>query len=223
MFEMYIDRCRKVNINTVVFYGYNKWTKSAAHKARSNKMFQIVEINDANVCPLDRADFLTNYTNKQNFVNLLVYKLELYVFKAMLCLTDAYTTIVKTSSQIQDKPVTVLADHTDILCLPLHHKHYSNNKNEIYIKNMQIQNNIDERVSYNIDYIVNSTGEDKTSQIHNFGKKSIYSKLKFSKDLQHLPKHFYRNSATVNDIENASIRVFELLHSTSSNLQQMRE
>ena len=48
-----------------------------------------------------------------------------------------------------------------------------------------------------------------TSQIHNFGKKSIFSKLKMSKDLQHLLNQFYQNSGTVNEIENASIQVFE--------------
>ena len=47
----------------------------------SNKMSQVVEISDGNVCPLDRAEFLTNYTNKQNFVNLLACKLELHGFK----------------------------------------------------------------------------------------------------------------------------------------------
>ena len=44
-----------------------------------------------------------------------------------------------------------------------------------------------------------------------------------SKNLQHLSKQFYQNSATVKEIGNASIRVFELLHSTSSNLQQTRK
>ena len=92
IFAMYKDSCRKFtefNIKTVVFDGYNKSTKDATHKARSSKMFPIVL--------LDRADFLTNYTNKQNLVNLLVHKLEFHGFKAVLCPSDADTTIVNTS------------------------------------------------------------------------------------------------------------------------------
>ena len=72
-------------------------------------MSQMVEIKDGNGYPLDRADFLTNYTNKQNFVSLL--KLD---FKAVLCPYDANITIVKTSLQVQDKPVTILVDDTDV-------------------------------------------------------------------------------------------------------------
>ena len=238
IFDLYIDKCRKFNINTVVFDGYNKSTKDATHKERSNKMSQVVEISDGNACPSDRAEFLTNYTNKQKFVNSLARKLELHGFKAVLCPSDADTTIVKTCLQFQDKPVTVLADDTDILCLLLHHMYHSNNKNEIYLKNMTIQSNKDERVSYNINDIIRSTkkeylehllfchaftGCDTTSQIHNFGKKSIFSKLKMSKDLQHLSEQFYQASATVNEIGNAIIRVFELLYSQTFNLQQIRK
>ena len=84
-------------------------------------MSQIVEISDENT-PLDKADFLTNYTNKQSFVNLLVYRLELYGFKAVLCPSDADITIEKTSLQVQnDFTVTILADDTDIFCLLLRH------------------------------------------------------------------------------------------------------
>ena len=85
---------------------------------------------------------------------------------------------------------------------------------------MTIKSNKDERVSYNINYITRSTkkeclehllfchaftGCDTTSQIHNFGKKSIFSKLKMSNDLQHLSEQFYQASATINEIGNASI------------------
>ena len=44
-----------------------------------------------------------------------------------------------------------------------------------------------------------------------------------SKDLQHLSEQFCQASATVNEIENASIRVFELLYSTTFNLQQIKQ
>ena len=165
-------------------------TKDATHKARFSKMSQIVEISEGNACPLDRSDFLTNYTNKQSCVSLLACKLEL-VRTSILCLFDADTTIVKTSLPVQDKP------GTNILCLLLYRIYYSNNKNEIYIKNIQIRSSKDERVTNNIHDVINSTEKEyfqhllffhafrgciTTSQIHNFGKKSIFSKLKIFKD-----------------------------------------
>ena len=100
-------------------------------------MPQIIEISDGNAWPLDEADVLMNYIKKQSFVNLLVYKLELHGFKAVLCPSDADITIEKTSFQVQNHfTVTILADDTNSFCLLLHNIYYSNNKNEIYIKNM---------------------------------------------------------------------------------------
>ena len=239
IFDMYIDKCRqKFNINTDVFHGYNKSTKDATHKEGSNKMSEVVEISDGNTFHSDRAKFLTNYTNKQKFVNLLACKLKLHGFIAVLCPSYADRTLVKTCLQFKDKTVTVLADDTDILCLLLHHMYYTNNKNETYLKNMTIQSNKDERVNYNINDIISSTkkeylehllfchaftGCDTTSQIHNFRKKSIFSKFKMLKDIQHLSEQFYEASTTVNEIGNASIRVFKLLYSTTFNLQQIRK
>ena len=93
IFEMYIDGWRKFRINTVVFDGYNNSTKNVTHKTRSNKMSQVVEISHGNVCYLNRVDCLTNYANKESFVNLLAYKLELHGFNALLSPSDADTSI----------------------------------------------------------------------------------------------------------------------------------
>ena len=101
---------------------------------------------------------MTNYTNKQSFVNLLVQKLELHGFKVVLCPSDADIIIKKKSLQVENHfTVTILADDTDIFYLFLHHIHYSSNKNEIYKKNMSIQKRKGERVSYNIHDIISST------------------------------------------------------------------
>ena len=78
-------------------------------------MSQTVEISDGNACPLDQADFLTKYTNKLSFVNSLVYKLELHGFKAVVCPSDALTTIVKRSLHVQDNQyfLPTFASHKD--------------------------------------------------------------------------------------------------------------
>ena len=78
-------------------------------------MSQSVGISDENALAIDEADFLMNYT-------LLVYKLELHGFKAVLCPYNADITIEKTSLQVQNCfTVLILADDTDIFCLLLHH------------------------------------------------------------------------------------------------------
>ena len=74
-----------------------------------------------------------------------------------------------------------------------------------YIKNMQIQGSKNERVTYNIHDIINSTwkeylehllfyhaftGCDTTFQTHNFAMKYIFSQLKMFKDLQQLSNNF---------------------------------
>ena len=53
IFDLHVDKCRKFNINTVVFDQYNKSTKDATHKERSNEMSQVVEISDGNAYPSD--------------------------------------------------------------------------------------------------------------------------------------------------------------------------
>ena len=170
--------------------------------------------------PLRSSRVFDKLQYKQKLVNSLARKLELHDFKAVLCPSDADTTIVKTCLQFQDKPVTVLAEYTDILRLLSHHMYHSNNSNEIYLKNMTIQSNKDERVSCNTNDIIRSTKKEYSEHLlfsHAFKytilvKKSIFSKLKMSKDLQHLSEQFYQASATINEIENASVRVFELLY-----------
>ena len=64
---------------------------------------------------------------------------------------------------------------------------------------------------------------DATAQIHNFGKKSIFRKLEKSSGLQKIPKRFCSNNVTVSKIGNATIRIFELLHSPSFKLQKINK
>ena len=67
------------------------------------------------------------------------------------------------------------------------------------------------------------TGCDSTSVIHMFGKISILSKLRGSSRLRNIPYQFYLEDMSVEGIGNTTIRFFELLHSASSTLQQIRK
>ena len=67
------------------------------------------------------------------------------------------------------------------------------------------------------------TGCDSISVIHMFGKISILSKLRGSSRLRNIAYQFYLEDLSVEGIGNTTIRFFELLHSASSTLQQIRK
>ena len=66
------------------------------------------------------------------------------------------------------------------------------------------------------------TGCDTTSAVHKFGKISIFGKLK-SKKLKTVAARFYEDDLSPDEIGSALIRFFELLHSPSHNLKQIRK
>ena len=113
---MFVDRCRQLNVNVIVFDGYERSTKDTTCNVKSGKVSQVVEIIDTNPCPSDRTELLTNYANKQRFVNTMADVLKQNELHIILSPSDADTTIVRNALDIRDKPVTVLADDTDVLC-----------------------------------------------------------------------------------------------------------
>ena len=56
-----------------------------------------------------------------------------------------------------------------------------------------------------------------------FGKTSFLAKLKSSTKLRNIADQFYLEDISVENIENATICFFELLHSASSTLKQIRK
>ena len=233
IFQKYVDKCRHLRINIIVFDGYASSTKDATHKSRSAKISQVVEIHDDNRCPSDRTEFLTSYVNKQSFVDCLGKKLEESGFQVVYCPSDADNAIIKTALNVVDEPVTILADDTDILCLLLHHVYFHDDCKNIFLKTMRTLRDTDERVSYSINDVIEAcdtihvqfilfahafSGCDTTSIIHKFGKTSILSKLKNSCDLRQVAEQFYLDDMDPQDIGNATVRLFELLHSPTSTL-----
>ena len=165
-------------------------------------------------------------------------KLETNGNKLVLCPNDADATIVKAALGYENRPVTIFANDPDILCLLLHHFYILRGHVDIYLKNMTRKNDAEVRSCYRIQDIIDApenvhgeyilfchafTGCDTISPIHIFGKTSILAKLKGSSKLRNIADQFYLEDMSVKDIGNATIRFFELLHSTSSTLQQIRK
>ena len=61
--------------------------------------------------------------------------------------SHADTTIIKTVLNVVDRPVTILADDTDILCLLLHHVYFHNDCQGIFLKTMRTPEDTQERIS----------------------------------------------------------------------------
>ena len=142
---------------------------------------------------------------------------------------DTDTTIIKTALTVaKDSPVNVFADDTDILSLLIHHMtNSSTDMYNIYITNVKKEQR---RECYNVTDILNAlenhvikyllfahafTGCDTTSAIHNFGKTSIFKKLKDSVALTNIGDDFYEEFKTPEEIGNACIHFFEKMYPPS--------
>ena len=190
---MYINKHKRLGASAVVFAGYETSTKDANHNVRSGKMSQVVKIIAENSCPFDRAEYLTNYANKQIFVNELTGALELERFQTVLCPSNANTTTVRNALEAPGEQVTILADDTDLFCLLLHHLFFSNSEKKILLKNMRFESSKDviaTNPKEHIEHLLFAhvfNGSDTTSQIQNFGKKLVLKSLLASRKF---PKSF---------------------------------
>ena len=110
--------------DVVVFDRYISSTKEVTRKSRSVRMSKTVEIDESFMSTINRDKFLTNYTNKENFVTVLTAKLE----------TDI--TIAKVALEYRNRPVTIFANDTDISYLFLHHLYVLTDHGDIRLKNM---------------------------------------------------------------------------------------
>ena len=200
-------------------------------------MSLVVKIIAENSCPSDCAEFLTNYANKQRFVNVLAEALELNGFETVLCPSDADTKIMRTALENLSEQVTILADDADIFCLLLHHLFFPTVK-KIYLNNMGVENSKDEIICYNIQdviatnpkehlehllFLMDLLGVTQHCRFTTLGEKSIFGKLKKSSGLQETFKTFYSNNVTVSEIGNAAPQFFELLHSPTFALLKIRK
>lgn len=201
IFQMYINKYKRPGVSVVAFDGYKASTKDMTQNVRSGNS-QVVKIIAENSCPFDRAEYLTNYANKQIFVNELTGALELERFQTVLCPSNANTTTVRKALEAPGEQVTILADDTDLFCLLLHHLFFSNSEKKILLKNMRFESSKDERICCNIQDVIATNpkehiehllfahvfnGSDTTSQIQNFGKKLVLKSLLASRKF---PKSF---------------------------------
>jgi len=109
----------------VVFDGYSNGAspKDPEHERRAKKMAAEVQVNESKLVFGCQESFLANPANKSQFITLLGNQLSAAGHPVQYAAGDADTLIVSSALQIarQQKPVTVVAEDTDVLLLPVHH------------------------------------------------------------------------------------------------------
>ena len=149
----------------------------------------------------DRNTFLSNHKNLKTFVKGLAAKLRILGFQVSECSCDADTAIVKFALNSKEQSVIVYADDTNIISLLLHHYHNKPNLEDIFLTAMTRKSDHQQSKYYSIRGIINQllkrlfapvfTGCDTTSAVYQFGKTSIFKKLKLKtskKYCRHLQK-----------------------------------
>ena len=211
-------------------------TKDSTHQKRGGKKSQTVEILEGNSCPSNQSTFFSNYANKENFVKALASHLETNI-KIVQCPSDADTSIVKGAMEAAEhSDVTVFSDDTDVLCLLVHHIEKCPTDHNVYLTNMTRKKNkqreyirvkdvTEKSGDHIVDYLLFAhafTGCDTTSAIHKFGKTGLFKKLSTSSALRKTAATFYEDKLP-EEVGNACIQLFELLHSPSYSLPQIRK
>lgn len=92
VFQKYVDKCRHLRINILVFDGHASSRKDAT---RSAKMSQVVAILEYNRCRLIKQN--SKLAMSTSLVDCLGKKWEEHSFQVVYCLSDAGTAIINQS------------------------------------------------------------------------------------------------------------------------------
>lgn len=154
IFQKYIDIKGLFGIDVVLFDGYAVSNKDCAHKKRTEKKLNIVDILDGNPCPVEQELFFANYNNKDKFISELARMLESEGVNVVMCSCDA---------DISQK------QH-------LYQKHYKENENNgrACYRIYDVVDNLDQVIFNFILFAYTFTCCDLASTIHNFGNKQFF-------------------------------------------------
>ena len=166
----------------VVFDSYpdNPTTKDSIHASRYPSSCLDVDIQPETILDIKKEIFLSNYKNKQAFVNKLKHCLEQSGILTRSAIDDADADVVSLAiEKLRSTDVTVYADDSDIIVLMLHnwakiiesgHTLYYHSKSELWNINTAISK-LSGHMFLNRILVVHAIlGCDTTSRINGFGK-----------------------------------------------------
>lgn len=206
---------------TVVFDGYEEiQTKIVEQNRRSagKKMVPIVSFSNLSAVKVPKADFLSNNTNKSNFIRALGKVLLENGINVKFADGDADTLIVTTAVAISDNlpegTVAVVSEDTDIIVLLIHYCHkkmfmirpgkVSKPNKIIDIPALQQKLGDLKNVILSVHAI---SGCDTTSAVFNKGKINLVNTIQ-KKKLCELLKEFYNPEATKEKLEEVTSQFF---------------
>ncbi len=193
VFERYVKYViRRYGKATIVFDGYNSGPdiKDATHQRRSKGSGPTVALTIQTVVTLKKKDFLSNKTNKQNFLSILSSCLKEAGCVTIHARSDADVLIVQTALQSSKTVNTVLVgEDTDLLVLLLHHA--DKDGKELYFrpepkenaKNVRLWNiktskeKLGSCICSKLLFVHAITGCDTTSRLYGIGKTTSLSKI----------------------------------------------
>ena len=170
------------SVTTVVFDSYpeHPTTKDSVHAARYPTASLLVHITPDTVLDIKKNVFLTNYKNKQSFVNRLRETLQAAGIVTLAAEDDADRDVVVTALQkLETSDVTIFGDDTDLVVLILHNYQqvlrsgnnlYYHSKSELWNMNKAIENLHGHKFLSRILVLHALLGCDTTSRINGFGK-----------------------------------------------------
>lgn len=196
---------RRYNRATIVFDGYSDGpsTKDCTHERRSGVHSPTVNFKRDMVMKLKKDEFLSNPSNKQNFILLLGEMFQLAGYAVEHAEGDADLKIVKTAVQSSRTGTTVLiGDDTDLLVLLCYHaemgahdvffkpepKKKLNNQRVWDIKKTKASLGLE--VCSNLLFVHAILGCDTTSGVYGIGKGAALKKIKASKEFQDIAEVF---------------------------------
>ncbi|KAB0797138.1 hypothetical protein PPYR_08132 [Photinus pyralis] len=206
---------------TVVFDGYEEMqTKIVEQNRRSSgkKMVPIVSFSNLSAVKIPKADFLSNSTNKSNFIRALGKMLVENGINVKFADGDADTLIVTTAVAISDNfpegAVAVVSDDTDIMVLLIHYcqKRLFMIRPGKLSKPNKVTNisALQQRLGDLKDVILSvhaMTGCDTTSAVFNKGKINLVNTVQ-RKRLCNILKEFYNPHATKEKLEEITTQFF---------------
>ena len=201
MYVQHVHNSYGLENTTVVFDGYpdKPSTKDHAHIRRSKGVKGAkVHFTEDMPCSSKKEHFLSNTTNKQNFIYLLGTKLQASGCIVLHAEEDADRLIVDTAVTSSLNQSTILvADDTDVLVLLIHHatttsqglfmqkSKMTSKKNGSVWDILQVKQELGEDVCKHILFAHALLGCDATSGIFGLGKALTLKKVKQSEFRKH--------------------------------------
>jgi len=205
----------------IVFDGYGNGAtiKDHEHARRASKSCPDIDVTAEKTVYRNQSAFLTNSNNKVLFVALLSEGLRLAGCTVCQATDDADTLIVKTALDHakSDRPVTVVADDTDILVMLVHH--FTDSMADIYMQSLNaktsiraVRDAIKLKATEQLLVIHAISGCDTTSALFGHGKASIYRQISSHPDTLTLTRAISAPTATCESVAQAGKQLLKIIY-----------